>query len=358
MPYPLHTLTKAEDIMPDQPQLTETQMAGQRLMVGFDGPALDDELKFYIAKLKVGGIILFSRNLEEPRQMERLCRDAQDYARRCGQPPLFIGIDQEGGVVSRLKPPFTQFAGNPSIRTKDDAKVFARATAKELTQIGVNMNMAPVLDVLPGRGDSVMTARSFGRDPQFVSKMGDIVIDIFQRHRIMAVAKHFPGIGRTVLDSHLDLPDLDIEFDRLESRDIIPFRSAMIRRVAGIMLSHIRYRSIDPQWPASLSPPIADALLRRRYGYQGLVLTDDLDMGAIANHYQLDQIVSQCLNASVDILLICHPGPKIEAAHGLIVDLQNKNEIWNRMTSAAVNRILKMKTDYLPPVQESRRWRE
>lgn len=344
--------------MANQPQLTESQQAGQRLMVGFDGPALDDRLKFYIDKLKVGGIILFARNLEAPPQMERLCGDAQEYARQCGQPPLFIGIDQEGGVVSRLKPPFTQFSGNPSIRTRDEAEAFAGTTAKELAQIGVNMNMAPVLDVLPVQGESVMMDRSFGRDPLWVSQMGNAVIDIFQQNRIMAVAKHFPGIGRTVLDSHLDLPDLETEFERLESRDLIPFRSAMDRGVAGIMLSHIRYRSLDPQWPASLSVHIADTLLRRRYGYQGLVLTDDLDMGAIANHYPLDQIVSQCLDATVDILLICHPGPKIETAHGLIMGLQHKNERWRRMTAAAMDRIFKLKTAFMTSVQGSRRWRE
>lgn len=327
--------------------LSEAQQAGQRLMVGFDGPALDDTLKFYIGQLKVGGIILFARNLDEPDQIEKLCGDAQDYAHQCGQPPLFIGIDQEGGVVARLKPPFTQFGGNPNMKTLDDAGNFARITAGELTQIGVNMNMAPVLDVLPEQGDSVMTERAFGRDPQYVSRMGTAIIDMFQQNRIMAVAKHFPGIGRTVLDSHLDLPDLDTSMKQLEDRDITPFRSAMDTGVCGIMLSHIRYLSLDPHWPASLSPVIADDLLRQRYGYQGMVLTDDLDMGAIANHYELEQIVTQCLNAAVDILLICHPGPKIEAAHDLICRSQHQSDVIREKTSAAVSRILSAKSDYL-----------
>jgi len=333
--------------MSDHHPLSEAQLAGQRLMVGFDGPALDDTLKFYIEQLKVGGIILFARNLVEPKQIENLCRDAQGYARDCGLPPLFIGIDQEGGVVARLKPPFTQFEGNPSMKTVDAAKDFARITARELSQIGVNMNMAPVLDVLPEQGESVMAERAFGWDPRYVSEMGNAMIDVFQQNRIMAVAKHFPGIGRTVLDSHLDLPDLDIPIERLERRDIRPFRSAMDTEVCGIMLSHIRYQSLDPLWPASLSPSIADDLLRGRYGYKGLVLTDDLDMGAIANHYEMDQIVDQCLNATVDILLICHPGPKIETAHDLIGRLQHKNAVLRRKTSAAVSRILSVKTAYL-----------
>lgn len=333
--------------MPDHQQLSEAQQAGQRLMVGFDGPVLDDTLKFYIDGLKVGGIILFARNLVDPGQIEQLCSDAQVFARKCGQPPLFIGIDQEGGVVARLKPPFTQFEGNPSMKTEREAVDFARITAGELSRIGVNMNMAPVLDVLPEQGESVMAQRAFGHDPQWVSQMGSAMIDMFQQHRIMAVAKHFPGIGRTVLDSHLDLPDLDTAFDGLEERDIVPFRSAMGTGVSGIMLSHIRYLDLDPQWPASLSPYIADELLRRRYGYQGLVLTDDLDMGAIANHYELEPIVRQCLEASIDLLLICHPGPKIESAYGLIHRRQHQNEVASRKTSAAIARLLNAKNAFL-----------
>lgn len=327
--------------------LTEAQQAGQRLMVGFDGHTLDDTLRSYIDRLKVGGIILFARNLESPGQIETLCRDAQDYARQCGQPPLFIGIDQEGGVVARLKPPFTQFKGNPSMKTAADAANFARITAKELVQIGVNMNMAPVLDVLPREGDSVMIDRAFGRDPQYVALMGRTIIETLQQRHIMAVAKHFPGIGRTVLDSHLELPDLDTTSERLEASDIPPFRSAIKIGVSGIMLSHIRYTAIDPEWPASLSPHIADHLLRQKLGYQGLVLTDDLDMGAIAKHYELNQIVTQCLDAAVDILLICHPGPKIESAHKLISRLQHQDEAHTRKSNASVKRILAFKGTYL-----------
>jgi len=325
----------------------EIQRAGQRLMVGFDGLTLDDTLKSYIDRMKVGGIILFARNLDSPGQMADLCAQAQSYARQCGQPPVFIGIDQEGGAVSRLKPPFTQFDGNPHVTSMEDAVHFARTTARELNQIGVNMNMAPVLDVLPEEGESVMQDRAFGPDPQHVARMGTTVIDLFQQHRIMAVAKHFPGIGRTVLDSHLDLPDLDTGALEMEGRDLVPFKSAIGSGVSGIMLSHIRYLSLDPQWPASLSPIIADTLLRQNMGFDSLVLTDDLDMGAIAKHYSLNTIVAQCLNSSVDILLICHPGPKIEKALNLICELQQKDENAARRAAASAQRILKYKKDYL-----------
>ncbi len=330
--------------------LTQEQRAGQRLMVGFDGIVLDDTLRYYIDHIKVGGIILFSRNIESPDQIERLCSKAQQYALKCGQPPLFIGIDQEGGVVARLKSPFTEFDGNPHMVAEEDAAHFAVTTARELNQIGVNMNMAPVLDVLPDNGDSVMKDRAFGSRPEHVARMGKTVIDLFQENRIMAVAKHFPGIGRTVLDSHFELPDLDTERKDLNNRDIVPFQSAIDTQVAGIMLSHIRYLSLDPDWPASLSPVIANEILRQELGYQGLVLTDDLDMGAIAKHYDLQQIVHQCLDAAVDILLICHPGPKIEHARNHITLLQKTNEeIFQRKEAAALERILRYKETFLLP---------
>lgn len=331
-----------------QEKLTKGQRAGQRLMVGFDGIALDDTLKFLIDTIKVGGIILFSRNMGSPRQVQDLCGNAQNYARQCGQPPLFIGIDQEGGVVARLKPPFTQFQGNPHMVKEADAAHFAQTTANELNQIGVNMNMAPVLDVLPDKGDSVMKDRAFGNTPEYVASMGKTVIDVFQQNHIMAVAKHFPGIGRTVLDSHLDLPDLETDSDELASRDMMPFQSAIDTGVTGIMLSHIRYQSLDPQWPASLSPLITDEILRQKMGFQSLILTDDLDMGAIAKHYELPQIINQCLAATVDILLICHPGPKIERAFHHILDYQRDNEnAFAFKEAAAMERIGKYKSGLL-----------
>lgn len=327
--------------------LSDRQETGQRLMVGFTGTELNDELKYDIDTLNIGGIILFSRNIESPDQVRNLCADAQQYTARCGLPPLFISIDQEGGIVARLKPPFTQFPGNPAMKSEADAAHFARITAKELGQIGVNMDMAPVLDVPPAEGPSVMIERAFGRDAQWVAHMGCTVIEELQKNGIMAVGKHFPGIGRTVLDSHDDLPDLDTDLEELSTADLPPFKAAVAANVSGIMLSHIRYPRLDPKWPASISVPIVNDLLRKRMGYQGLVMTDDLDMGAIAKHYQLPDIVSQCLYSTVDIILICHSGPKIEAAFQEIHhNIQSQEELADK-NRASIKRILSAKAKYL-----------
>ena len=222
-------------------------MAGQRLMVGFEGIEMNPDLRFLIDTLKVGGIILFSANIVSPEQVETLCAEAQAAARTCGQPPLFIAIDQEGGQVARLKEPFTRFPGNPHMQQSADAAHFARVTAWELQSIGVNMNMAPVLDVAPLEMESIMAQRAFGHDPQWVAEMGAAVIDHLQSSGIMAVAKHFPGIGRTILDSHIDLPHLDADFAEIEAIDLPPFAAAIRHKVAGFMLSHILYPRLDPR---------------------------------------------------------------------------------------------------------------
>ena len=327
--------------------LSDRQLAGQRLMVGFNGTRFNDDLQFLIEELNVGGVILFTRNILDPIQLQTLCADIQRCGRRSGLPPLFISIDQEGGEVARLKEPFSQHPGASRLKTEADASEFVRITAADLNSGGVNMNMAPVMDIAPADIPSIMASRSYGSDPAQVSKLGCRIIDRFQQRNIMAVAKHFPGIGRTVLDSHDDLPTLDVGVDILKASDLIPFKDAIHCRVAGLMLSHIVYKRIDADWPASLSPIIAKELLRKEMGYEGVVMTDDLDMGAIKKHFDIETVIRQVLAADVDIALICHKGPDIQAAHGIIskqlsasVDLKSKGV-------ESANRILELKRTFL-----------
>lgn len=331
----------------DVTDFSDKQLAGQRLMVGFEGTELNAELEFLIDTLKVGGIILFSINLIDPGQIKDLCFSMQSYARSCDQPPLLIAIDQEGGQVARLKEPFTQFPGNSKMKGPEDAVFFARTTAKELLEVGINMNMAPVLDVAPEGINSVMADRAFGPDPGWVSEQGRVVIEHLQAENIMAVAKHFPGIGRTVLDSHFELPDLDIDVDAMLGFDLFPFKTAISHDVAGIMLSHIRYTGIDPDWPASLSKIIVDDLLRKKMGYDGVVMTDDLDMGAIEKHYDLKTAIQQILSADIDMTLICHAGPNIENAFKEILDIQRRSQTMKDKGMKSLKRIMKLKSRYL-----------
>ncbi len=326
---------------------TPELVAGQRLMVGFDGLVLSDDVKYLIDTLKVGGLILFKRNISSPKQIASLCADAQAHADACGQPPLLIAIDQEGGQVARLGPPFTQFPGNPVMESISDADTFADVCARELSGVGINMNMAPVLDVCPEAGESIMSGRSFGSDPARVSEMGEHVIRGLQKSGIMAVAKHFPGIGRTTLDSHLDLPTLAAEKEILSAADIKPFLAAVSCGVAGVMLSHIRYSAIDAEWPASLSPNITRLWLREELGYNGVVMTDDLDMGAVIKHFDIRTVVRQVMAADVDIALICHRSQRMEEALDEMLRAFTESPEAAAEARRSAERILKLKKAYL-----------
>ena len=325
------------------------QLAGQRLMVGFDGTTLNADLKFLIERLKSGGIILFSRNLETPEQIRKLCHEVQKFARQCGQPPLFIAVDQEGGQVARLKEPFSQFPGNPHMENERDAVHFAEITATELSRVGINMNMAPVMDVAPETINSIMSERAFGGDPAWVTRLGLKVIEHLQSNNIMAVAKHFPGIGRTVLDSHMDLPMLDDDLSALEQIDLPPFKAGIQHGVSGVMLSHIFYKKLDPRWPASLSAKIAKSLLREQMGFNGIVLTDDLDMGAIAKHYDIQTAIRRILAAEIDLILICHKGPNIEIAYNEVLQGMSDSREVKEKGIESVKRIMRAKKKYLYP---------
>lgn len=325
---------------------TDEQCAGQRMIVGFDGTEFNDDLEFLICDLKVGGIILFARNIMIPDQVEKLCADVQVFAKKCEQPALFIAIDQEGGVVSRLKEPFTQFpSGNPGMKTVDDAVAFARITADELNGIGVNMNMAPVLDVQPADFESVMEKRVFPGNEKFIATMGSAMISEFQDNGIMAVAKHFPGIGRTTLDSHLILPELDCDYDEFRKKDLLPFEQSIKDNVAGMMMSHIQYNFIDPDWPASLSVKVVKGLLRTQLNYQGVVMTDDLDMKAVKTDIRTS--VNRIIEAEVDIALICHKGEDIENAFNTFLHDIKKSEENRQQSLKSVERVMALKRKFM-----------
>lgn len=314
-------------------------------MLGFEGTCLSPDLMEIIEKYQAGGIVLFRNNIQSPDQLTQLCTDAQSFARSCGRPPLFIAVDQEGGTVARLPEPFTQFGGNPGIRSRTDAEIFARITAGELQNAGINMNLAPVMDVVPPETDAVMKDRAFTGDARTVADLGTTVIQTLQENNIMAVAKHFPGIGRTVLDSHHQLPVLDTDAAALEASDLVPFKAAVHADVAGIMLTHVVYPKLDAQWQASLSGSIARDLLRNVLGFQGLVLTDDLDMKAIG--HDMATCMAQVLASDIDLALICHKGPSIENAFQALVKLLESDTSLQAQADVCLERIYRYKQRYL-----------
>ncbi|MBU2487870.1 MAG: beta-N-acetylhexosaminidase [Proteobacteria bacterium] len=317
-------------------------LAGQRLMIGISGPDADEETLRVLTECRVGSVVLFARNITEPDRLRALIADLQACAAGAGLPPLFVAVDQEGGTVARLKPPFAQFPGNPGIRTPGEADAFARDCAADLLWAGFNMDLAPVMDLalIP---DSVMEKRAFGADPKEAARLGALVIAGLQDRGIMAVAKHFPGIGRTTLDSHKDLPFCPVSVGELAATDLVPFAGALGAGVGGVMMAHVVYPELDPDWPASLSPAVARDLLRGRMGFSGLVLGDDLDMGAIARHFDLETAVDRSLDADVDQVLICHPGPNIPAAFERMVRRMEEDPELKRRGVESAERILAAK---------------
>ena len=334
---------------------------GQLFMVGIPGPRFSSEAAYLLKKIRAGGFILFKRNYQDPYQLADLCRQLQTTALELHSLPLFISIDQEGGRVLRLGRPFTQVPAPAEMGGGDDPEGavghFARVTARELKLAGINMNLSPVLDVNLRGPEGLMASRCLGTDPETVSRLGQLYIRELQEAGIMAAAKHFPGIGDIELDPHLDLPRQDKDLAGLEAAELVPFRRAASLPAAAVMMTHTLYPALDPRWPASLSQPIISGLLRETLGYQGLVITDDLEMGAIGKHYEIEEAVLSAFQGGADILLICHDPEKIERAYFCLLKALKGGTIPSRLLENSLKRILALKNRYLqlclPPSTET-----
>lgn len=292
---------------------------GRLFMCGLPGPTVDRETRRLIRDLQPCGLILFSRNVEDPLQLARLCRELQETAWNAHGTPLLLAVDQEGGRVARLRAPFTEFPGNASIGAAPDpeaqAEAFARTTAREMRLVGLNMDLAPVLDVGRGPLEEHLRGRTFGEDPAQVARLGGIVIHTLQQDGVLAVAKHFPGLGRTAEDPHVDLPEIVLEDGELEAVNLIPFRAAVEADVSAVMTSHAVYPSLDPGTPATMSRAVLKGLLRDALGFRGLIITDDLEMGAIRTGWGVPGGAAAAFGAGADILLVCEDQEAVRACH-------------------------------------------
>jgi beta-N-acetylhexosaminidase len=278
---------------------------GQLFMVGFDGTAVSVDLAAFIKEYKPGGVILFSRNLESAEQIVELANELQ----RCSpHSPLLISIDQEGGRVSRLPKEFTIFPPCDVLgrcNSSELAYAAAATIAKELRAVGINMNMSPVLDVNSNPANPVIGDRAFGTTPAPVCELGVATVGGLQDNRVVACGKHFPGHGDTTVDSHKELPVVTAPRERLEQIEFPPFRHAAAHGVATMMTAHVLYRALDDKLPATLSPTIIGKFLREELQYNGVVLTDDLEMHAIIDHYGVEDATVRSILAGCDMPLIC-----------------------------------------------------
>ncbi len=293
--------------------------SGHLFMVGLPGPKLDNSTLGLINELKIHNFILFRRNVKDKNQLKGLCTDLINACMEKGLPRPLISIDQEGGQVARLPEPFTQFPDPRQIaegkECKQQLKEYGETCARELLEVGINMNLAPVLDVSPAERGLFMERRCLGGDPDTVSNLGLLVINSMQQAGLAACAKHFPGLGSAVLDPHLELPTVELGMDYFESCEFIPFKKACQEGVASVMTSHALYSSLDSSLPGTLSKTIIDGMLRKGCNYQGLIVTDDLEMGAIENFMEFSMAAMMSLMAGADLLLICHDHGKVRRAY-------------------------------------------
>ncbi|MCK4838634.1 MAG: beta-N-acetylhexosaminidase [Desulfobulbaceae bacterium] len=293
------------------------RLAGSLLMIGLPGTKLDDSTRQLISRDGVRNFIIFSRNVESPDQLRKLCTALADHCSAEGLPKPLISIDQEGGTVSRLPKPWTQFPDARLLAESPEPEQAllesARICSRELLDLGINMNMAPVLDVCPAGKEYFMERRSLGENPNQVARLGVIIIAEMQTIGVAACAKHFPGLGAARLDPHLTLPTVNREKSRLLTEDLVPFRAAIEAGVAAVMTSHTIYSDIDPDHPATLSASILTTILRNDLDYKGLIITDDLEMGAIENEMTVAEAALRSFQAGADLLLICHDHDKVRA---------------------------------------------
>jgi beta-N-acetylhexosaminidase len=285
--------------------MTSWWQPGQLLFAGFEGTSVPLELERLIGQGRLGGVILFSRNLRDPHQVRELVRSISRMAP--ADAPITVCIDQEGGRVQRLRAPWTQWPPMRQVGDRDDletTRALARGLARELADVGIDLDFAPVVDVDTNPANPVIGDRSFSRDPQRVSRHVRAFIEAMQSAGVAACAKHFPGHGDTHTDSHLELPRLPHDLDRLRAVELEPFRAAVEAKVASIMTAHVVFEAIDRKRPATLSPEVM-AILREELGYQGLVFSDDLEMKAVADHHRPEALVHGSIEAGVDALLVC-----------------------------------------------------
>jgi beta-N-acetylhexosaminidase len=277
--------------------------AGSALGVGFEGTRIPDDVLALGEQDGLGGIILFDRNCPTLDAVLSLTAAARALG-----PDVLVMVDHEGGRVHRLPPPFTRFPPAAAVGRSGDVRLaaaVARAMARELRAAGFDSGLSPVLDCLLDPASAVIGARAFAADPDVVAACGVAFVEALLSAGLIPVAKHFPGHGRTPLDSHLTLPEVGATLDDLERTDLRPFRAALEAGCPAVLVAHVRYRALDPALPASLSPEVIGGLLRGRLAFSGLVVSDDLEMAAVAGTEGVARAAVRFLAAGGDLALVC-----------------------------------------------------
>ena len=322
--------------------MSDADKVGQLMMIGIHGKSLNDDARFMLNEYRVGGIILFDRNMESKDQVKTLITDINKAGKSAGLTPLFLGIDQEGGAVARMddkliKVPPAEEVGKEPV---EQAAALAKEVGTELKDLGFNINFAPVADL------GLTYGRSYSTNPDEVVRYASAVGKSYDEAGLWYSYKHFPGIGKTDVDLHADTSIVPVSKETLLSEDTKVFVDLIKQSKPNtytIMVSHAMYPQIDPDHPSSLSKAIITDWLRKDMGYNGVVVTDDMDMGALAKHYTFGDMAVQSILAGSDILLVCHEYEHMQEAYNGLMKAVKDGRISKERLDESVKRILLMK---------------
>lgn len=327
--------------------MTLEQKVGQMIIAGFPDENSDEHIIRAIKDYHIGNVIYFSRNFKDVRQFYDLNKRLQDMAMKENKLPLFTTIDQEGGMVTRINKGATFFPGNMALSAggnEKDAYSMGTYVGEELKALGVNMNLAPVLDVNNNPDNPVIGIRSYGEDPVRVAKLGSAYIDGLQKSGVIATGKHFPGHGDTSVDSHLDLSSVNHDAKRLDDVELHPFKKAIECGVGAIMSAHVVFPAYeDKRLPATLSYKVLTGLLRKKLGFNGLIITDCMEMKAIDEHFGIEKAPVMAVKAGADLICISHTLEKQIAACRSIVKAVRDGEISESRINESLERIIAYK---------------
>ncbi|MCM3698324.1 beta-N-acetylhexosaminidase [Paenibacillus macerans] len=338
--------------------LTLEQKVGQLFICGFHGLTPDEHIRTLIRQYHIGGVVYFRRNIEAAAQLAGLSRCLQAINREASAVPLFVSIDQEGGMVARLDHEgMSRIPGNMALGAANDPKLteqVAALAAKEMALLGINFNFAPCVDVNNNPANPVIGVRSFGEDPGLVAQHGAAAIRGFQSQGVIATAKHFPGHGDTDADSHLGLAVVPHGKERLREVELVPFRRAIAAEVDAIMTAHVIFPAFEPdEIPATLSRRVLTDLLRDELGYRGLIVTDCLEMQAISRHFGVAEGAVRAIEAGADLVLVSHTMAEQIAAIEQVCAAVRSGRLSKERIDASVARILALKAERLGSVVDA-----
>ncbi len=333
--------------------MTLDEKIGQMLCLGWHAHlALDEQAERCLTELHAGGMILMGRNVRAPGEDgidARAVRAMNDALQARAKVPLLIAVDQEGGRVARFSTvPFTQVPPAGKLKTSGEAFRAAETTARELSMAGVNWNFAPVADVNSNPENPVIGDRSFGATPEVVAEKVVAQVQGYRAGGVIPCVKHFPGHGDTATDSHYALPTLSHSLETMKARELVPFQAGMDAGCPSVMTAHILFPVLDPELPATLSPRILTGLLRENLGFDGVIVTDCLEMKAVADRWGVARAAVLAAKAGADVLLICHTWEQQKSAFDALKLAVETGELPESRVEESVARVQKLKATLAP----------